>query len=61
MLSIPKVQQLIDDENISDKEAEAIRDTCQGLVELTFEVMKDKKNRKDFYEQYGKSNKSKET
>ncbi len=33
--------------NMSDKEAEAIRDTCQGLVELTFEMVKNKKFRVD--------------
>ena len=44
MLSISEVKALIEDKSISDKEAEIIRDTCQGLVELAFELLR--KNKK---------------
>jgi hypothetical protein len=43
MLSIPEIKKLMEDETISDKEAVVIRDACQGLVELAFELIK--KNR----------------
>ena len=43
MLSISEVKELIEDKNISDKEAEVIRDTCQGLVELAFELLRKNK------------------
>lgn len=57
MLSLPEIKNLIDDQKISDKEAGVIRDAFQGLVELAFEILKsNKKIRKEFYEQYGKSN-----
>ena len=43
MLSISEAKELIEDENVSDKEVEVIRDTCQGLVELAFELIRENK------------------
>ena len=47
MLSIPEIKKLMESPDMPDKEAEAIRDTCQGLVELAFEMVKNKKFRID--------------
>ena len=43
MLSISEVKELIEDKNLSNKEAGVIRDTCQGLVELAFELLRENK------------------
>jgi len=37
MLSIKRVKELINDQGISDEEAEKIRDGCRALTEVIFE------------------------
>jgi len=37
MLSIKQVKQILKDKNISDKDAEMIRDECRELAEIIFE------------------------
>ena len=44
MLSIKKVKELLEDKNISDEEAEKIRDACYEFVELALDkYLSDKK------------------
>lgn len=44
MLSIEKVKEILNDENISDKEALKIRDNLYGLAEIAIEdYIKEKK------------------
>ncbi|MBI2057940.1 MAG: hypothetical protein HYT63_03075 [Candidatus Yanofskybacteria bacterium] len=47
MLSILEVKKLMESPDMPDREAEAIRDTCQGLVEFALEVVKNKKFKVD--------------
>ena len=42
MLEIKQVKELMSDENLSDQEAEEIRDACQTLAEITVAAWKHK-------------------
>lgn len=44
MLSIEDVKKILKDKNLSDKEAEEIRDGCRNLAEIIFESYQEKKN-----------------
>ncbi len=46
MLSVEKVKELLNDDSISDEEAEAIRDGFRDLVEIIFEKYQQDKNSK---------------
>ncbi len=47
MLSIEETKKILKNENMSDAEAEEIRDCCQGLAEVIFDKwMEDRKNKK---------------
>lgn len=47
MLSIERTKELLGRPNISDKEAETIRDSVRSLVELIFEKWKGENNDKE--------------
>lgn len=48
MLSIEETKKMLKDANLSDQEAEEIRDCCQGFAEVIFEKwMEDKKKKKN--------------
>jgi hypothetical protein len=47
MLSVQKAKKLINDETISDEEAEKIRDECRDLAEIIFDKWLEEKRLKD--------------
>jgi len=45
MLSVEKVKELLNDDNISDEEAEAIRDGLRDLAEIAYEKYRQDKEK----------------
>ena len=44
MLSVADVKKILHDENISDEDAESLRDGCRAMVELIFENKESARN-----------------